>query len=142
MATENGPDLEPARLAVEALMDDTCRITRGGGLSVDPDTLLPVASGGEVLYPVGAEDGRCTLSAVDNVASEGQVGGQDQTSVRYALKLPRDVAPRLRTGDVVLMTSSRRDPLVPGATFVIDEQLVKTMSVSSKVLLTRRGANQ
>lgn len=139
MATENGPDLSAGQAAVEALMDDTCTVHRpgaGGSVDLDPVTLTPVAVSGALVY-----DGKCLLKAVDQVAIEASQGGQAQTLLRYQLKLPLGSLD-LQSGDVVTITSTRRDPNAPGSMFLVDEQLVKTMAISITVLLSRRRVNR
>jgi len=143
VATETGPDLEPGRLAVEALMDDTCTVTRpavkGGAVELDPTTLRPLPGSGAV----GLYDGPCTISAADTTAQEGTIGAQAQTRTRYKVKLPINGSPAgIRSGDVIALTSSRRDPASVGRTYVVDEEVTGTMSVSRILLATRKQPAQ
>lgn len=143
MATEHGPDLEAGRLAVEALMDDTCVIARPApdgskDVELDPVTLKPLpGQDATTLY-----DGPCTISPADTTAQESTVGGQAQTTTRYKLKLPINDSPAdLLTGDQVTLSSSRRDPAAVGRTYLVSEETTGTMSVSRMVLMTRKQAS-
>jgi hypothetical protein len=134
MATETGPDLEAGRLAVESLMDDTCVITRLGPAGpIDPVTLKPIPGAVIPLY-----DGKCTLSVPGSLLAERTMGGQQQTVLSYAVKLPINEAPILKSADILTLTSSRRRSLSVGSKFIVDAQVDKTMAVSSIVMLTRK----
>lgn len=136
MATETGPDLEAGRLAVEALMDDTCLITRqllADAGAIDPITLKPIPG---VILPI--YDGPCTLVVPGSLLAERVSGGQQQTVLAYAVKLPINLTPLLKSADVLEMMSSRRSPLTVGQKFIVDAQVFKTMAITSVVMLTRK----
>lgn len=132
-----GPDLEAGRLAVEALMDDTCLITRQlpPPGPIDPITLKPILGAVIPLY-----DGKCTLQVPGSLLAERVAGSQQQTVLAYAVKLPIGLAPYLKSADILEMTSSRRQPMMVGEKFIVDAQVFKTMAISSIVMLTKKIA--
>lgn len=121
MSTTTGPDLTPARLAVERLMDDTCEIRRNvdgvddavlnqaTGLLEDPTPLEPFYTG------------PCSL----RMSAQG---------VASTIAVPL-AAPELLPGDVVKMTSTRRDPVLVGEAYVIKKPLYNSMAVSRRAVL-------
>lgn len=137
MATTTGPDLTPAVRAVERLMDDTCVIVRnpGGvqdavlnqvtGALVDPDSRDPVYRG------------KCKIGGTGLVLGSRTEGGVSFEGETLALSLPLD-SPQLLEGDVVTMTSSRRDPQLKGQTFTVIRIIYSSMAVSRKVLVEAR----
>jgi hypothetical protein len=137
VATETGPDLEAGRLAVEAMMDDSCEIRRPAGkAAIDPVTLMPTGAAGALVY-----SGPCILSLADTQPSEQAVAeGTSPTVARYVLKVPVGSieAAGARSGDVVLMTSSRRDPAMSGQRLLVEDVAFKTMGVVRRIPLVRR----
>lgn len=142
--TMTGPDLSTAKAAVEALMDDTCRITRD--LASDdslPDYVTLRSSKGS--GPIPFYDGRCKIKDLTNGKSSTRFEGKKEYAVAlYELDIPLDSAPALHRGDVVTMLTSRRDPGLVGRVFRVTEPVYKTFAIQRKALLelyTEQSAN-
>lgn len=148
MAT--GPDLSVARVVVEALMDDTCVITRDEEKFSD-DVLDPVT--GRLTPPTpdtitvydssttGAEGralgGRCKVSPQNTQPSERLEGGAEVNARMYNGSIPWD-APMPKIGDLLLIASSYRDPQLVGKTFKVQSVEVSTFLVSRRMQLELR----
>lgn len=137
MATSTGPDLAPAKAAVERLMDDTCDIVRAVGPS--DDTLNAVT--GVLTSPVAATtiySGRCKVSPQGDVQPrEIDEGGDELTHRLFKLAIPLALAP-VAIGDDVTITSSRRDQELVGMKLVVREVLQSTFAVSRRMIAERR----
>lgn len=135
MASNTGPDLDGARIAVEALMDDTCIVLRPspeGSETIDPVSLKRVKTPPTQIY-----DGRCSVGTASRPGQPFEnVGGDQRGLAGYSLSLPILQAPELLAGDIVRITSSRRDPQLSGTQFLIDEVAYKTMAISRKAQMT------
>lgn len=145
MSTTTGPNLAPAKRAVEKLMDDTCTITvdEHGVLdgTVDQDTGRLVKRDP---HPGLIYDGPC------KVRSEGLVsgthgapeGGSTINPRIYTGAIPLDIdgvlTPEIPVGAVLVVTSSRRDPELVGKEFRVGETRYGTMVVSRKFVLEFR----
>ena len=150
MATETGPDLSDARLAVEDLMDDSCRIVRyedasvdtldvvTGSLSVpagDPVTVYDESStgdGGRVLL------GRCKASPMTE--SQPRLGSEGAVEILprpYRFSVPWD-APEPKIGDLITILSSRRDPTLVGTEFIVKDVMRSTFLVGRRMIVERR----
>ncbi len=115
-----GP-LEFARIQVESLMTDACRITRqidgGRDDTLDPDTLQlePPTPNTVLVY-----EGPCKLSARNpsGQSTQGLVqdAGDREWAARYTLGTPVSAEPS-QPGDDVEMTACVRDPHVVGLLF-------------------------
>lgn len=136
MAT--GPDLSVARVMVEALMDDTCTITR------DPeqfsDDVLDTVTG-RLVPPnpdtISIYEGRCKVSPQRTQSSERQEGGVDVYARKYNGSIPWN-SPMPVIGDLLLITSSYRDPQLVGKVFRVQSVEVSTFLVSRKMQLELR----
>lgn len=141
-----GPNLQPARDALDRLMEDTCVIVRDqdgtGNLVLNEATgaLEPTYDDEAVVYgPATRGDGgrelggRCMLVPGGLQRREDSAGGQDLDVKVYTLTIPWD-APMPQYGDTVLILSSRRDPEMVGqqlrlrgnpdvSTFLVSRQL-------------------
>lgn len=143
MATSTGPDLSPAEAALNALMDDTCSITRDVG-DVD-DAVLDQATG-ELIdsSPNVVYSGACLVSAPEGLVDRPTTeGGRYYAKSNYMLSLPLKTlraAPSSepQIGDIVTITSSRRDQSVVGQEFRIIDIVRKTMAASRKCALELR----
>lgn len=152
MATTTGPDLSFARQQVEALMDDTCVITRDhqGGrddvLNQDTGELVTKPNDEAVVYDEtsigdgGRELGaRCKVSpmSADSAARNVSEGGNPLRTRYYRGSIPWD-APMPAKGDELRLTSSRRDPELVGQLFYVEDVLTSTFLVSRRLVLERR----
>lgn len=135
MATATGPNLATAKAAVEKLMDDTCVITRNpSGL----DNAVLDQGTGQLTDddPVQLYSGRCLLSAPGGLGvGEGlrERGGAEYLARTYKVSLPLGTI-EFQRGDRVVITSSRRDPLVVGKEMVIKGVISSTFAVSRKLV--------
>jgi hypothetical protein len=136
MATSTGPNLEPARRAVEKLMDDTCRITSdrqgSGDDALDQET-------GQIVRPADDDEpvyeGKALFSAISGT---GRNGGQAFAIVNYNLAIPLS-APELTRGMRVEWTSARRDGRAVGEVFYVEYPIYKTMAASRRAQLSREA---
>lgn len=142
--TMTGPDLTQAKAAVEALMDDTCRITRDLAVDdslPDPITLRTNKGAG----PIPFYNGRCKIKDLTNGKSSTRFeGGKEYAVALYELGIPLDEAPVLHRGDVVTWLTSRRDAGLVGRQFRVTEPIYKTFAIQRKALLelyTEQSAN-
>ena len=113
MSTLTGPDLENARLAIEALMDDACRITYRLQQDLEDDvldlrTLELVSPGNE---PVERYTGKCMFKKAKASALDGR-DKRDGVTQRYEFKFPIGIG--VQRGDFIEVLSSRRSPSSAG----------------------------
>lgn len=142
MATSNGPDLSPAKAAVERLMDDTCTITRNpDGLAdaeLDQDTMELVDPAG--LTTVYGPNKKCSVSAPGGIGigdATREQGGEQFVLRVYQVTIPLESAEVLK-GDKVRIVSSRRDRLLVGQEFTVRDIVYGSMSVSRKLICEAR----
>lgn len=149
-----GPNLAPAQVAVENLMDDACVIQRNPRFLAD-DTLNDttgalVAPGPELttIYDstatgdsgrslASSDDtgGKCTVTPIPaGLFSNHPVreGGAEIRRQVYRATVPID-APEIRAGDYLTVTGSRRDPSLVGQTFTVETISHSTFAVSRKL---------
>lgn len=146
MATENGPDLDPAREAVERLMDDTCTITAFDGReALDPDTGVVVRFPGEEIYgadTLGSDDrelgGMCKIRPDNAIHQDDNRGGSPQRVGAYILTLPWD-APEIPLGATATITSSRRDPQLVGREYTVTTVHRSTMLIQRRIRVEERS---
>ncbi len=143
MSTTTGPNLATARRAVERLMDDTCVVTRDADGTLDADfeeatgRLLPQAP--ETLYV-----GPCKVKSEGLLSGThgAQEGGGTINPRIYTGAIPLDIdgvaTPVFQVGDLLTITSSRRDPELVGRAFRVGETRYGTFSVSRKFVLEHR----
>lgn len=135
MATETGPDLADAALAVALLMDDTCVVSP----PIDPDDWV-LGADLRLTPPAGMTtySGPCKFKAQGLTAgTPGAEGGVQLGLDRFEFDLPLG-SPRLVEGSVVLITSSRRSPSAVGERLVVKGPLPKTMAVKDGYIAERR----
>lgn len=140
MATSTGPDLSFAEVAIERLMDDTCVITRdqGGTLTgtLDRDTGTIVDSDLALVY-----DGKCSVASTTvSSTSNREEGDSLIPETSYTVSLPLSYLrfhPNAEPaqGDVVVVTSARRDPSLVNQGFKVGKILKRTMAVSRKMVV-------
>lgn len=150
MASTTGPNLAPARVAVERLMDDSCEITRpnlgtgtldeasGKILSPTPTVIYnqtTTGEGGRSLADAENLGGMCSTSRPDRrQASFHESGGRIIGNASPIGKIPVD-APLIKVGDLYRITSSRRDPQLVGKVYRVAEVIFSTYSVSRRLVL-------
>lgn len=132
MATSTGPNIESGRRAVEALMDDTAMVlvepTDPRTWPMDPITgqLTPPAD--TVVY-----DGRAKLKPDTQGRIPVEEGVLTYATADYTFGAPIHECPELLPGMRILMTSSRRDPGLPGQIFEVVQPIFGTLAVQRKV---------
>lgn len=139
MATETGPDLSSAVEAVEALMDDTCTISH------DPegelDDMLDVDSG-LLVQPFGTPglvySGRCKVSASHTQMKYSEEAGRAVRIQAYSGSIPVG-SPMPAEGDILKVTSSRRDPELVDQDFRVVDVIASSWAVQRKFGLERRS---
>lgn|GEM_PF-3571411 len=142
VAGTSGPNLAGARRAVEALMDDRCRVTAPVDPSswvLDENLRLVPPPGAPALYEGPFKFGP------DGGSQDRSVGGVQQAVVGQQLDFPVDRAvgdvvvptPVFPAGTLVTVTACRRDPLAVGQTFEVREPVLKTMAVKRAFLADR-----
>lgn len=117
------------RRAAEALMTDTCTITRGvGGPVFDPGLGEYVAGAGEQLY-----SGRCRVRPRDNADQVVEAGGQNVSLFPYVVSVPVS-STAFDVDDLVTVTASALDPALPGLVL-----RVRQVNIGSQVTARRIG---
>lgn len=140
MSTTTGPNLAPAKAAVERLMDDTCTITRDpqgeDDSQFDGNTGQLFADQGD---PEPVWTGRCKVSSAGLISGTHgeQEGGATVNARIYEGAIPID-APEILIGDVLTLESSRRDLLLVGKQFRVTDVRYGSFSVSRKFVLELR----
>lgn len=130
------PDLTPARVVLERMMVDTCRITRDPPGYHD-DIWDPIT--GTYVRPDGDDltvyEGKCKFGPMQNRADiPREQGGAPELTRQYQATLPWD-APAVKPGDVFEVLTSERDPQAPGTRFVIINQIKNTMLTARRLTL-------
>lgn len=131
-------------------MDDTCTIIRDSQGTADDvlntvtGSLVPPAPDtvtvydGATLGDAGRElGGRCKVSAADPATDVRRQGGVDIFETAYNGSVPWD-APMPAIGDVLTITSSRRDPELVGQEFRVTAVGVSTFLISRRLRLDKR----
>lgn len=106
-----------AAAAAERLMVDACTITRDPDFA--DDSTLNTTTG--VLTGAGTVeiyDGSCKIAPRDRQASATNEGGAPQTWSRYRVSIPLS-ADEVAIGDVVTVTASVWEHLLPGQTLTV-----------------------
>ena len=145
MATSTGPNLEPGRIAVEKLMDDTCDVylpATPHKQDRDPETLrvLPAtASRGARIY----NNGRCKVKDATNNARGAPVaqeGGQMLVVSASQVDFPLGDVPAsgFPTGCTIVVRSSRRNRFLVGNEYIVREPVEKSLAVKYGVLADKR----
>lgn len=128
--------LRSGRSAAEALMVDTCRVTRGGGVPVwdeETGTYTPVA--GTTLY-----EGRCKVQSAQSQEQSPDAGEQRVTVQRYRLDLPVG-AIRYREGDAVEILTSAYNPSLPGTLFTLAGSHDKSLQTAHRLPMDQVSAD-
>lgn len=147
MAGSTGPNLDPARRAVERLMDDECVVIRDASEGedhtdddeLDQETGALVPPDGDVAEVYA---GKCFISAPGGIGIGDRLrveGGVSLTERVFQLSIPMD-SPVLKRGDLVRVTASRRNSHLVDQEFRVRDSVESTFSVSHKWILERRTA--
>lgn len=98
------------RSAAEALMTDTCTVTRPGATEpvYDPGTDTYTYPGGTEVY-----SGKCRVKQADTIDQDRQAGEAVVGARRYVVSLPMSVT-GVRRGDSVTVDTSVLDGALPG----------------------------
>ncbi len=144
MATSEGPDLSAGQAAFRRLADDTCSIRR----AAEKSDMEPIEGTYELPVELGAQAyaGKCLVrpeGAQPSRDSNLQTG-TDETTGRYLVKIPFPEALTYvgRDGDIIEVTSARRDPGLVGMRLIVVEGGARTMAVNRTLtcrVLTRGG---
>jgi hypothetical protein len=117
------------RRAAEALMADTCTISRGGGSTVfDPDTGEYVTTVGEAIYT-----GACRVKPRDNADQVVEAGGTNVSLFPYVVSVPVG-AVAYEVDDLVTVTAGALDPALVGLVL-----RVRQISVGTHLTARRLG---
>lgn len=136
-----GPDVSAGEEALEAIMDDGCSISRD--LNGTADAILNQANGQLVQpAPTIIYAGRCLIRGSEGSTVER--GGAYPVQSNPTLYLPlsylrlNPLAEPAR-GDLVTVTTSRRDPAMAGRVYQVDDIAGSTITVARRCKLTFRG---
>lgn len=132
MATETGPDLTGARRQLEALMDDSCRITRPLVDPQDPPVVYDATTHPD--HASGEFGGARCL--VGQRSGAGLRAEDDEYRYSPYATLPWDVTD-VQEGDVLEVLTSRRDPSLPGLEAIVRSVARKTFLVGRRLELDR-----
>jgi hypothetical protein len=118
------------RRAAEALMVDTCTITRVTGGTSDPETGVHTQTT-TVVY-----SGKCRFQQrpIARPGSRTDVGEASVVQVDYSLQLPM-AATGVRVEDAAVADTSALDPDLPGRAFRVASQAAKTHATSRRLEL-------
>lgn len=133
-----GIDLSAVKRFVDDnLFEDEVTIHRDENLTVDetwnPDT--GIYSGGDpnlLIY-----SGKAWISVDSEEASETNQANQETLTIWYSLNIPLDEAPEVKDGDIVAITSSKRDPATIGMEFRVQSEHHGTFKVKRKIRMRR-----
>lgn len=123
--------LEQGRTAAEALMTDTCVITRVTGEPgpVDPETGLRDPAPTATVY-----DGKCKIQTYEPHESAVESGNHVYTQQRYHLHLPIGAGP-VAVDDTADITASETDPQLVGRTYRLAGTHHKTYATAQRILI-------
>lgn len=134
-ATLVGQTLTDGRALAEALMLDSCTITR-----VDPDVPFTTDANGvdhPTLLTVYA--GRCKVQASKAQEANPETGGQVFTVQRYELHVPvGGYAPQV--GDVATIAAATFDEYLAGQKLRVESLLHKSMATAYRLAVTDEAA--
>lgn len=102
-----------------SLMRSTCRITRGGSQTFDPDvgSMVPDDDDVDPIY-----EGKCTIRSFIWEGASTQAGEREVRLRGARLKLPKDTP--TKKDDVVTVLTSEHDAGLPGKTFRVTDVYV------------------
>lgn len=159
MSTLTGPNLNPGRVRLERLMDDTCIIVRNPlGLRdgvYDEATRVVAPSAMTIIYDASSigtgqfgtrsHNGKCKVSSLrDSQPRTLEIADTSIDARVYRFSIPVDT-PLLAVGDRSYIMTSRRNPNMVGVEFVVTGVIASTFAMSNKVVAELhlwRGAGQ
>lgn len=126
-------DLADLRAEREALMTDSCTITRAG--TADPDAQPDPDTG---LYPVPADAtvyaGKCSIRVPGTVsASRSHESAGDEAVMLTAILSVPALAPLIKIGDVISFTSSAYNPRLVGQKWSVAGMIPGSRQTAQKV---------
>jgi hypothetical protein len=121
-----GELLIEARAAAEALMVDTCTITRQGDPTTDPDTGV-VTPDPDTIYA-----GRCRVQQARAVGQRTDTGQVSVVMLRLELQIPTSVT-GVAEGDDVVVDTSVHDPDLPGRRFRVRDLAHKSHASARRI---------
>lgn len=130
MLNPTGP-LRRGRAASEALMTDTCSITRVTGEPgpIDPETGLRTPAPTATVYT-----GKCKVQTYEPHESALESGGHVYTEQRYHLHLPIGAGP-FEVNDTATVTASATDAQLAGAAYRVAGLHNKTYATAQRLLV-------
>jgi hypothetical protein len=114
------------RTEAEALMLDTCTITRPGEPVTDPDT-GDVTNSAETVYA-----GKCKVQSKDSATSSPEAGEHTFTVVSRQVHIPANAAD-VRDGDVVTITASRLNAFTVGKQYRVSGFTPDTFDTAARL---------
>lgn len=122
------------RAAAEALMVDTCTITRADGTeTTDPGTGI-VTPGGSTIYT-----GPCRVQVRALVAQSPEAGEVQLSVGQVEMQIPMAVT-GVRTGDVATILTAALDPDLVGRRFRVSVPAHKTHATARRLSCTEGGS--
>lgn len=109
-------DLALARVEAEALLTDTCKITRKGERVFNPQT------GRYDIPTVTVWEGRCAIRSRTHDVREALAAGLDVDESTLILKLPVRGTEGVQSNDTVTVTASAHDAALVGGVFRVKAQ--------------------
>lgn len=114
------------RAAAEALMVDSCTITRPGEVVTDPDT-GDVTNSTTIVYA-----GRCKVQSKNSATSSPEAGGAVFTVVSRQVHIPANAADVL-DGDVVTVTASALNSFTVGKQYRVEGYTPDTFETAARL---------
>lgn len=114
------------RREAEALMLDTCTITRPGEVVTDPET------GDVTNESVEVYSGRCKVQSKDAALSTPDAGEATFTVVSRQVHIPANAAD-IRDGDVVTITASRLNAFTVGKQYRVEGFTPDTFDTAARL---------
>lgn len=133
LASDVAAALPLLRAEAEALMVDSCTITRDGGApTFDPNTGTYTDPAGSTVYT-----GACQVQLSDGLsARSSEAGGTELITSRVTVKIPVS-ATGVRVGDVVTITAATLDPDLVDHRYVIAAEHAKTFATARRLEVER-----
>ncbi len=119
--------LARGRKAIEALMVDSCTVTRQTGSHTDDLT-------GQVTPTyVTRYTGKCRVQAGGGQGQDAEAGEMEPVLIRVELQLPVATSTGIARGDLVTITSATHDADLAGRVFRVQDLFHKTHDTSRRI---------